>query len=91
MPAKQKSCIVVIFGDRNGWGFDEITLPPLVALIDSASPDYRKLLASRGVAGYFLATAAAAQRAERVVAAADELRIKDRRFESLAIGVRVER
>ena len=43
MPAKWTSFIVVMLGDRKGWGFDETTFPPLIALMDSASPDYRRL------------------------------------------------
>src|SRR5438477_8730529 len=62
MPAKRKSFIVVMLGDRNGWGFDETTFPPLIALMDSASPDYRRLRVPRGVTAYFLASPAGARR-----------------------------
>jgi hypothetical protein len=48
--------LVVMLGDRSGEGFNDTTFPPLVELMDSASPDYRQLLWSRGVAGYFLAS-----------------------------------
>jgi class 3 adenylate cyclase len=85
MPAKRKAFIVV--GDRTEEGFDEASLPPLVDLIDSASFDYRQLLVPRGVAGYFLASSGAAQRADRVVAAAEQLRQSATRFESLGIGI----
>jgi class 3 adenylate cyclase len=87
MPAKRKAFIVVMLGDRAGEGFDETSLPPLVDLIDSASPDLRQLLIPRGVAGYFLASSAATHRADRVVAAAERLRQSDTRFETLGIGV----
>ena len=87
MPAKRKSFIVVMLGDRNGWGFDETTFPPLIALMDSASPDYRRLRVPRGVTAYFLASPAGARRAERLVAQADELRTNDAHFESLGIGI----
>jgi class 3 adenylate cyclase len=87
MPAKRKAFIVVMLGDRTGEGFDETSLPPLVHLIDSASPDYRQLLAPRGVAGYFVASSTAAERADRVVAAAERLRQSDTRFETLGIGI----
>jgi len=87
MPAKRKAFIVVILGDRTGEGFDEITLPPLVALMDSSSPDYRQLLTPRGVAAFFVASTAAAQRADELVAAAEQLRSSDSRFESLGIGI----
>ena len=87
MSAKRKAFIVVILGDRTGEGLDETSLPPLVDLIDSASPDYRQLLVPRGVAGYFVASSAAARRADRVVAAAEQLRQSVARFENLGIGV----
>jgi len=87
MAAKRTAFIVVMLGDRSGDGFDESTLPPLVELMDSAAPDYRQLLSPRGVAGYFLASSAAAQRADRVVAAAEQLRQSTTRFESLGIGI----
>jgi len=87
MPAKWTSFIVVMLGDRKGWGFDETTFPPLIALMDSASPDYRRLRVPRGVTAYFLASPAGARRAERLVARAAELRSNDAHFESLGIGI----
>ena len=87
MPAKRKAFIVVILGDRTGEGFDETTLPPLVALIESASPDYRQVLTPRGVAAFFIASSAAAQRAGHLVVAAEHLRSSDSRFETLGIGI----
>jgi hypothetical protein len=48
MPAKRKAFIVVSLGDRTGEGFDETTLPPLVALINSASPDYCEVPTPQG-------------------------------------------
>jgi class 3 adenylate cyclase len=87
MSAKRKAFIVVMLGDRTGDGFDETSLPPLVDLIDSASPNFRQLLVPRGVAGYFVASAAAAERADRVVAAAEQLRQPGTPFERLGIGI----
>jgi class 3 adenylate cyclase len=87
MPAKRKAFIVVMLGDRTGWGFDETSLPPLVNLIDSASPDYRQLIIPRGVAGYFVASYAAAERAGRLVYAAEQLRQSGAPFENLGIGI----
>jgi class 3 adenylate cyclase len=87
MPAKRKTFIVVILGDRTGEGFDETTLPPLVALIASAWPDYREVIVPRGVAAFFIASAGAAQRADQLVTAAEQLRTSDSRFESLGIGI----
>jgi hypothetical protein len=87
MPVKWTLFIVVMLGDRNGWGFDETTFPPLIALMDSASPDYRRLMVPRGFTAYFLASPAGARRAERLVAQADELRTNDAHFKSLGIGI----
>jgi class 3 adenylate cyclase len=87
MLAKRKAFIVVMLGDRTGEGFDETSLPLLVDLMDSASPDYRQLLSRRGVAGYFVASSDAAERADRLVAAAEQLRQSATRFESLGIGI----
>jgi class 3 adenylate cyclase len=87
MPAKRKAFIAVMLGDRTGAGFDEDSLAPLVDLVDSASPDYRQLLSPRGVAGYFLASSTAVERADRIVATADHLRRSDTRFENLGIGI----
>jgi class 3 adenylate cyclase len=87
MPAKRTAFIVVMLGDRSGEGFDETTLPPLVDLMDSASPDYRQLLSPRGVAGYFVASSAAVERADQLIAAAEQLRQSSTRFETLGIGI----
>ncbi|MDQ2867362.1 MAG: hypothetical protein M3R59_02965 [Verrucomicrobiota bacterium] len=87
MSAKRKAFIVVILGDRGGEGFEESTLLALVALADSASPDYRQLLTPRGVAAFFVASSAAAQRANRLVAAAEQLRAGGSGFEGLGIGI----
>jgi hypothetical protein len=87
MPAKRKAFIVVILGDCTGEGFDERSLPPLVALVDSASPDYRQLFLPRGVGAFFVASSAAAQRADQFVTAAEELRTSHPQFERLGIGI----
>jgi hypothetical protein len=42
MPTREKQFIVVMFVDRKGFGFNEHTLPPLVTLMDTVSPDYRQ-------------------------------------------------
>jgi hypothetical protein len=87
MAAKHKAFIVLMFGDRTGDGFEETTLPALVAMIDSASPDYRQVFTAHGVAGFFLASAAAAESVESLIAEAEHLRTFDVRFASLGIGV----
>ena len=87
MPAKRKEFIVVMLGDRAGDGFGERTLPPLLALVDSVSPDYREVLPPRGIAAFFIASSVAAQKEDQLVTAAEQLRSSDSRFESLGIGI----
>ena len=72
--------------DRDNYGFDEHTLPPLIALMDSASPDARQWIHT-GVIGYFLTSSAALARVQQVIAQAEHLRGTDDRFASVGIGL----
>ena len=74
-----------MFTDRDNWGFDEHTLPPLVALMDSASPDRSQWLHT-GVIGYFLTSGHAVSRVQIVIEKAERLRTEDSRFTRLGIG-----
>jgi hypothetical protein len=85
MPVREKRFIVLDFSDRDEFGFNEHTLPPLIALMDSASPDHRPWCHA-GVTGYFLASASAAKRVQKTIEAAEHLRDTDSRFASLGIG-----
>ena len=86
MPAKRKRFIVLMLTDRDNYGFDEHTLPPLVALMDSASPDGCRWLHT-GVIGYFITSRHSAACVQHVIEQAEQLRSADSRFESLGIGL----
>ena len=86
MPAKRKRFIVLMLTDRDNYGFDEHTLPPLVALMDSASPDGCRWLHT-GVIGYFVTSRHSSTRVQRVIEQAEQLRTADSRFASLGIGL----
>ncbi len=86
MAAKKKRFIVLVLTDRDNYGFDEHSLPPLVALMDSASPDQREFWHSC-VTGYFLTSSGALSRVRRVIEQAERLRTADSRFSSLGIGL----
>ena len=72
--------------DRDKYGFDEHTLPRLIALMDSGRPDYRAWTHT-GPTGYFLPSRKSIYRIRKVVEQAEQLCISDQRFESLAIGL----
>ena len=86
MAAKHKRFIVLMLTDRANYGFDEHTLPPLIALMDSASPDQRQFWHSC-VTGYFLTSRDALSRVQSVIDQAVRLRNADSRFSSLGIGL----
>ena len=75
-----------MFLDRDLYGFDEHTLPPLIALMDSAAPDYRSWTHT-GPDGYFLTSPESLGRIRRVIQQAEQLRSSDTRFERLGIGL----
>jgi hypothetical protein len=84
--AERKRFIVLILADRENYGFDEQTLPPLVALMDSASPDQRQFCHSC-VTGYFLTSRDSLTRVEGIIQQAERLRTTDSRFSSLGVGL----
>ena len=86
MPARHKSFTVLVFIDRDLYGFDEHTLPPLIALIDSADPDQRRWT-HIGTTGFFLTSPDSLDRIRRVIEQAEQLRSSDIRFERLGIGL----
>jgi hypothetical protein len=86
VPARIKSFGVLVFKDRDGYGYDEHALPALVALMDSAGPDQR-LWTHVGVTGFFLPSRHALARLRSVIAQAEMLRASDARFQRLGIGL----
>ena len=85
MTAIREPFIVVALGDRDSLGFDERTLPALVALVDAHSPDHRDVK-HLGIVSYFRASAEAARRVQSLADAAEQLR-KRPEFASLGIGI----
>ena len=86
MAAKCKRFIVLVFSDRENDGFDEYTLPSLVALMDSARPDEREFCHT-GVTGYFLTSRSAMNRVRMAVELAEGIRTSDRHFGAVGIGL----
>ncbi len=84
-PATKTKSFVVLLSDRDGFGFDERTLPPLVALVDAHSPDHREVT-HLGVMASFETSADALRRVRSLVEAAEQLRHRAE-FSSLGIGV----
>jgi len=86
MAAKDRRFTVLALSDLDKWGFNEHTLPLLVALIDSEAPDYLQVVFS-GVTGYFTTSPRAISRVEKAVRGAEKLRDTDERFSRLGIGI----
>jgi len=86
MAAERRRFIVLSLGDLDKWGFNEHTLPLLVALMESGAPDYIHSVIF-GVTGYFVTSRRALIRVEMVVRDAEKLRDADERFSSLGIGL----
>ena len=86
MSANRKHFIVLAVGDRDSYGYDEHTLPILVHLIDSASPDTRQFT-HLGVVAYYLHSDRAIAAVESVLSKAESVRDTDPRFAALGIGL----
>ena len=86
MAGKTRRFIVVVLNERNNYGFDEHTLPPLIALMDSASPDARHWRHT-SVIGFFLTSSEALARVQHLIQQLEHLRITDSLFASLGIGL----
>jgi hypothetical protein len=84
--ANQKDFIVLAVGDRDSYGYDEHTLPLLVELIDSSSPDARQFT-HIGVVGYYLRSGRAVEAVKSLLSKAESLRDTDPRFAKLGIGL----
>jgi hypothetical protein len=84
MPVRRENFTVLMFLDRDLYGYDEHMLPPLIALMDSASRDHRAWTHT-GPTGYFLTSPSSRDRIRRVIEQAELLRTSDSRFERLGI------
>jgi hypothetical protein len=86
MSGKIKRFIVLVLADRDNYGYDEHTLPPLLAVMDSGSPDTRHST-HLCVIGFFLTSSRSLSRVQGVIRQAELLRSTDNRFASLGIGL----
>jgi hypothetical protein len=85
MGAARKDFVVVALGDRDAGGYDERTLPLLVALADSTAPDAR-VFTTLGVVAFYLSSERGVAAARDLVSQAEVLRDRDPQFSSLGIG-----
>ena len=86
MKAERKEFVVVAFGDRDGYGYDEDTLPILLRPVESSSPATHRAT-HLGVISFFLPSSRSLAAVFDLVSAAETLRDGDSRFASLGIGV----
>jgi hypothetical protein len=84
--SKRKRFIVLSLGDTNLWGYNDHTLPMLLRLVDSSTPDYR-VWTHVGVLANYLTSARALRKVEKVIASAEALRDTDPRFLTLGVGL----
>ena len=85
MSVKRARFIVVSLTDRDGYGFDEHSLPLLVQLVDSSAPDYRTFTHC-GPHAFYLATPEARSRANALIIKAKEMRENNQNLTSLGVG-----
>lgn len=86
MAGKIKRFIVLVLTDGDNYGYDEKTLPPLVAVMDSGSPDGQHSN-HISVIGFFLTSFRSLARVEAVIQKAEHLRSTDSRYAKLGIGL----
>ena len=86
MSIKRKRFITVTLGDTKSWGWNEHTLPILLQLVDSSTPDYR-MFTHIGIVANYLTSPRALRAVEDVIARAESLRDTDSRFATLGIGL----
>jgi len=83
---KRKRFITLTLGDTETWGYNEDTLPMLLRLVDSSSPDYR-MFTHTGVVANYLTAPRALKAVEEAITKAESLRDSDSRFATLGIGL----
>jgi len=76
---KLKSFITLTLGDKESWGYNEVTLPMLLRLVDSSSPDYR-MFTHTGVVANYLTSPRTLKAVEEVITKAESLRDSDSRL-----------
>jgi len=83
---KRKRFITLTLGDTESWGWNEHTLPMLLQLVDSSTPDYR-MFTHIGIVANYLTSRRTLKAVEDVIAGAERLRDSDSRFATLGIGL----
>lgn len=86
MPADSNRFIILALADREGWGWNECTTPPLVALLEEFEAD-GIYVTSKVITGFFATSLTALERVHTAVAYAETIHSHDERFVSLGIGV----
>jgi hypothetical protein len=78
--------ITLTLGDMESWGCSAVTMPMLLRLVDSSSPDYR-MFTHTGVVANYLTSRRALKAVEDAITQAEGLRDSDSRFATLGIGL----
>jgi hypothetical protein len=86
MSSKRKRFITLALGDTESWGYDDVTLPMLLQLVDSSAPDHRMFTHESVIVNY-LTSGQALKAIEDIITKAESLRDSDPRFASLGIGL----
>ena len=86
MSVQRKRFITLTLGDRESWGYNEMTLPILLRLVDSSSPDYR-MFTHTGVVANYVTSRRALRFVEDAITKSEALRDNDPRFATLGIGL----
>jgi hypothetical protein len=86
MSVKQKRFILLSLTDTDSWGWNEVTLPMLIQLIDVSNPDAR-LFTHMSVVAHYFTSRASLKKIEDVVERAESMRASDKRFSSPGITI----
>jgi hypothetical protein len=86
MSSKHKRFITLTLCDTESWGYDEVTLPMLLQLVDSSAPDQR-MFAPTDVTANYLTSRKALKTIEDIITKAEGLRDNDPRFATLGISL----
>ena len=86
MKIREENFYIVSVGDRDGWGFNEMTLPVLNRIFDEAASDGKKVFHS-GIVAFFQAKRHEVEEIRRLCDQLRCLRDEEKDFESLGIGV----
>lgn len=86
MNIQRKRFITLTLGDTESWGYDELTLPMLLQIVDASAPDYR-MFTHLGVLANYRSSSQGLDAVEEAIKRAEGLRDSDSRFATLGIGL----